>query len=101
MPSYLVGSPYIGISGNNYLKQITESAAFTSSGNKELIIFPGELVSSNHNIHAFITLCSIITSFDAFKFHVFENIMENGAFAPKESKCSNFHNIFINIKNLH
>ena len=71
MPSYLVGSPYIGISGNNNLQQISESAAFTSSGNKDLIIFPGELVVSNHNIHAFITLCSIITSFEAFEISCF------------------------------
>ena len=39
--------------------------------------------------------------------HVFENIMENGAFAPKEierllfwSKCSIFHNSFKSIQNL-
>ena len=35
------------------------------------------------------------------KYHVglFENIMENGAFAQK-SKCSIFHNIFKSIQNL-
>ena len=29
-------------------------------------------------------LFSIVTPFDALKYHVFENIIENGAFAPKE-----------------
>ena len=29
-------------------------------------------------------LYSIITPLTSFKYHVFENIMENGAFAPKE-----------------
>ena len=32
------------------------------------------------------------------KYHVFENIMENGAFAQR-SKCSIFHNIFKSIQN--
>ena len=39
-----------------------------------------------------LTLYSLITP---LKYHVFENIMENGAFAP----CSIFHNIFKSIPN--
>ena len=31
-----------------------------------------------------LTLYSIITPFDTFEYHVFENIMEYGAFAPKK-----------------
>ena len=32
----------------------------------------------------YLTFYSIIMLFDILKYHVFENIMENGAFAPKE-----------------
>ena len=37
------------------------------------------------------------TFFTPLKYHVFENIMENGVFW---SKCSIFHNIFKSIQNL-
>ena len=47
-----------------------------------------------------LTLYPIIMPFDAFEIvYVFENIMENGAFALW-SKCSIFHNIFRSIQNL-
>ena len=50
-----------------------------------------------------LTLYSIIAPFDTFEtpvsYRLFENIMENRAFAPL-SKCSIFHNIFKSIQNL-
>ena len=46
-----------------------------------------------------LTIYSIITPFDAFETHVFENIMENGALALLE-QMSIVHNIFKNIQNL-
>ena len=42
MPSYIAGSPDIKISGNNNLEQIVQMTTFTSTGKKELIIFPGK-----------------------------------------------------------
>ena len=42
------------------------------------------------------TLYSIMTP---LKYHIFENIMENGAFAPLDQR-SNFHNVFKSIQNL-
>ena len=46
-----------------------------------------------------LTIYSIITPFVAFeKYNVFENIMENGAFASFEHLL-HFHNIFKSIQN--
>ena len=34
------------------------------------------------------------------KYNIFENIMDNGAFAPLRSKCTIFHNTFKSIQNM-
>ena len=48
----------------------------------------------------YLTLYSIIMPFDTFEiYYVFENIMENGEYAPW-SKCSIFLNIFKSIQHL-
>ena len=45
------------------------------------------------------TFYSIITPLAPLKYPIFENIMENGAFAPLEQML-NFQNIFKSIQNL-
>ena len=47
-----------------------------------------QILNSGIKLNTFhhVTIYSIITPLTPLKYHVFENIMENGAFTPKDQK---------------